>query len=127
VLLPGNFDGTRAPLRAPNDLVIVRHAILKKIDAEKGVKLVDIVIEPDEDGEPPHTRIGVLTLIDDTLIARSRFDLPWEFHLRHVHNEIDQMAEQFKAARLDYWGRGRTLGGKPEVQLAGTGLRGLWP
>jgi hypothetical protein len=58
---------------------------------------------------------------------RSRFDLPPLFELRHVHNEIDEIAEQYKAARADFWKHGRVLPAEmPEREMSGTGLRGRW-
>lgn len=100
----------------------IRWAILKKLDAESGVKVCDVLIKP----HPDHIAVGILATLSDELIVRSRFDLPSEFDLRHLHNEIDEIAEQYKAARLDFFGRGAIMR-DPEKMLEGTGLRGRWP
>lgn len=100
----------------------IRNAILKRLDAERGVCVCDIFTEPDLDC----IRVGVLATVDNAVVARSRFDLPEQFELAHLHNEIDEIAEQYKAARADFWAKGKELDA-PEHRLAGTGLRGRWP
>lgn len=99
----------------------IRHAIMKRLDKERGVDISDVLIKSHLDC----IAVGILATIDDAIVVRSRFDLPPEFDYRHLHNEIDQVAEQYKAARLDFTGRGHHLR-QPEIQLMGTGLRGLW-
>ena len=113
-------------LYAQHDLPTIRHAILKRLGAERGVIIYDIVVREKKD----HVRVGVLAGLDgfDALIVKSCFEVPKQFTIELIHNEIDQIAEQYKAARLDYWQKGRPeLGRMQEVPLAGTGLRGLWP
>ena len=113
-------------LYAPHDLPTIRHSILKRLGAERGVTICDVIIKERKD----HVRVAILALLDgfDALRVTSCFELPKEFELIQVHNEIDQIAEQYKAARLDYWAKGRPeLGRMESIPLAGTGLRGLWP
>ena len=100
----------------------IRWAILRRLDSEPGVKVLDITIAPLADKS---IGVQVEVWIDQLLEAISRFDLPEEFSHGHLLNEIDQMAEQFKAARSDFWARGRP--NKIRHELSGTGLRGLWP
>lgn len=111
-------------LLAPRDFPIIRHAIIKKLDAEPGVKICDIKLRERADC----VRVGIIAVLDgfDGLVVDSRFELPKQFELRHVHNEIDQIAEQYKFARRDFWSHRRTLPGI-EHQVIGTGMRGLWP
>jgi hypothetical protein len=104
-----------------DDAPIIRHAVLKKLDAERGVKVCDVLAHE----HPGAIAVGVLAVVDDTLVVRSRFDLPPEWELVQLHNELDEIAEQYKAARMDFWGRGRVLS-DPEKVLGGTGLRGRW-
>ena len=99
----------------------VRNAIIKRLDRERGVEVHDIMIRNGGD----HVAVGVLATLDHALVLRSRFDLPASFELRHVHNEIDEIAEQYKRARRDYWSHGRTLP-REEQHLSGTGTRGRW-
>lgn len=102
----------------------IRWAIIKRLDAERGVRVCDV---PIVDGGKDGIRVGVVSEIDgaDGLVVRSRFDLPPVFELRHVHNEIDEIAEQYKAARADYWRNGRMPIGE-RVVVSGTGIRGRW-
>src|SRR5215469_3153427 len=111
-----------------HDLPIIRQAIRNKLDNERGVDRVDeAYIRVHKDDDPPHISVGVLYQIDNgKLLVRSRFDLPLHFELRHVHNEIDQIAEKIKQARRIYWLHGCPPH-VPETDLGGTGLRGLWP
>jgi hypothetical protein len=104
-----------------DDEPTINNAITKRLDAERGVRVCGVFVEPDFDC----IRVGVLATLDDALVLRSRFDLPEQFEISHLHNEIDEIAEQYKAARADFWAKGKSLD-IPEHQLAGTGLRGRW-
>ncbi|MCP5940276.1 hypothetical protein NL351_30640, partial [Klebsiella pneumoniae] len=68
--------------------------------------------------DPPFTAIGILTRLDMALVVKSVFHLPVLFELRHLHNEIDEIAEQMKAARFDHFGRGALMVSGAERQLA---------
>jgi hypothetical protein len=115
----------------------IRWAILKKLDTLPGVKIYDVVIVPRQTPKPKPRQdciaVMIRAMLFDGLDVTSRFDLPPEFDLRHLHNEIDEIAEQYKAVFVDFWGRGRhgtdlwTMGGAPQKVMAGTGLRGRWP
>lgn len=106
----------------------IRFAIHRRLDHERGVKICEIKIAPHRKDKPPFIAVGVLTELDNSLVLRSVFHLPGEFDIAHLRNEIDQIAEQYKAARKEYFGR--VFAGQvmmtPERQLLGTGLRGLW-
>lgn len=110
----------------PEDEPTIRHAILKRIDRERGVKICEIKVVPHLGEVPPFVAVGILALLDDGPITRSLFHLPIQWQLRHLHNEIDEIAEQMKAARKLHFGRGGLALRAPEVQLMGTGLRGRW-
>ena len=114
------------------DTPTIRNAIIKRLDKEPGVAVADIKIE----GAKDHIKVGVWLMLTDTQQAggivdiRSFFDLPDEFEIGHLHNEIDEIAEHCKKARLKT-GVGRILF-MPGVDrkrefLTGTGLRGWWP
>lgn len=105
-----------------HDLPTIKHAISKRLSKERGVKVCDIYVAPGSDA----ISVGVLTILDHTLNVGSRFDLPPEFEIGHLHNEIDEIAEQYKAARKDFWSRGRVLEMPINPVVSGTGLRGLW-
>jgi hypothetical protein len=138
------------------DTPTIRNAILKRLDTEPGVEVCETLVvpivrdipHPNEWHTDPergierycafvdanydvlserveHIGVGVLCRLGHMLVTKSRFDLPPEFTHQHLLNEIDEIAEQMKAARLDFFGRGAKLR-DPEVQLAGTGLRGRW-
>jgi hypothetical protein len=108
-------------------LPTIRHFITKKIESVSGAMLAEPVrIKLHEDAEPPYIAVGVHVLLDGgPLAVRSTFHLPTQFELIDVYNEIDEIAESFKAARVAYWRQGRpsTL---EEAQLPGTGMRGRW-
>lgn len=103
----------------------IRFALQRRLEKERGVRIAEIRIKNHPDAEPPFIAVGVLALIDEELIASSLFHLPAEFEHAHLVNEIDEVAEGFKAARVD-----RALDGKPAANvkrtMLGTGLRGRW-
>lgn len=95
---------------------------MRRLDKEPGVEICDVLIQP-ADG---FIAVGILALLGQMLITKSRFHLPDPFEIGHLHNEIDEIAEQYKAARKEFFGRGGNFMAHPEKQLAGTGLRGRW-
>ena len=105
-----------------DDAPTIRHAITRRLDKEPGVEVCDIVMNSAGD----HIAVGVLVRLDARIVTRSRFDLPIPFEHGHLLNEIDEIAEQLKAARKTYFGRGGGFLIQPERQLMGTGLRGRW-
>lgn len=103
------------------DSPTIKNAITKRLAKERGVAVHEVYV-----GEGASCiRVAVLLVVNGHLLVRAVFELPQEFDYVHMHNEIDQIAEQCKEARQEYWSRGR-----PEVVenvlLRGTGLRGLW-
>src|SRR6266849_1755735 len=102
-----------------NDLPTIRFAIVRRLDAEPGVIIYDLKMLP----RPGRIEVGVEAEIDGHLRTRSRFDLPDPFELSHLHDEIDEIAEQFKVVRKNGGGGLLTL---PERMIEGTGLRGRW-
>lgn len=118
------------------DTPTIENAIRKRLHfdekrgrGERGIYVLDVVIKDHGPPDPdPHIAVGVQVTIDEVLRARSFFDLPCEFTPQHLHNEIDEMAEAFKAARRKHWGQGRpgSLIMNPDTLIAGTGKRGRW-
>lgn len=101
----------------------IRNAIMRRLDKERGVEICELKIVPRGDC----IRVGILATLDHALVLKSVFDLPPSFDYRHLHNEIDEIAEQYKMARRDFWQHGRALPkGQVERQMSGTGLRGRW-
>src|SRR5579862_2507709 len=87
-----------------DDKPTIRHAILKRLDKEPGVTVLGVYAKP----LPGQIGVGIEALVRDTLIARSHFRLPAQFALGALHNEIDQVAEQLKAAWRDHAGTVRS-------------------
>jgi hypothetical protein len=102
-----------------DDAPTIRHAILKRLDKEPGVALLGIYAKR----FPDFIGVGVEALVRDRLVTRSQFRLPPQFALQQLHNEIDQIAEQLKAAWRDHAGIVRS-DQRATTQLAGTGLGG---
>jgi hypothetical protein len=87
-----------------DDAPTIRHAILKRLDREPGVRLIGIYARR----FPRFIGVGVEALVRERLVTRSHFRLPARFALRQLHNEIDQVAEQIKAAWRDHAGTVRS-------------------
>ena len=110
-----------------NDTPTIRNAIVKRLEKESGIDHVfmDFVKLPGS-----HITVELNIILgwvgDKLFTVDSTFDLPDPFEHGHLLDEIDQVAEHVKAARIDFFGRGAGLIRTPEVQLAGTGRRGLW-
>ncbi len=99
-----------------DDAPTIRWAILKRLDKEPGVRVTRVVARP----FPGFIGVGVETLVRDTLATRSHFRLAPEFALADLHNQIDEIAEQLKAAWRAHTGVTRS-DQSAAVQLAGTG------
>jgi hypothetical protein len=101
----------------------IRHAMMKRLDREPGVEICEIKIVKLRDC----ISVGVLAVISHGPQFRSLFHLPLSFELRHVHNEIDEIAEQYKKGRAEFF-RQAHFGQQyvPDQWLLGTGLRGRW-
>jgi hypothetical protein len=112
------------------DRPTIRHAITKRLDKEREVSVLRIPIKRGKDC----IRVGVLAQIGDHLLLRSVFELPLEFEHAHLLNEIDEIAECCKSARVDYLRSvpandslaGETAHASVCRELSGTGLRGRW-
>lgn len=102
----------------------IKYGIEKRLGKESGVSVLEILVTKHR----ACITVGVLYIVDahddQKLIMRSTFDLPLEFYLKQVHNQIDEMCEQVKFARKDY-GITRCLYQK-EKPVPGTGRRGAW-
>lgn len=123
------------------DTPTIRFAIIRRLDTEPGVKICDLKFEKygkgdryrdlDSGGElkiaaEPFIRVGLVAEVGSVIVTRSVFDLPVPFSHQHLVNEIDEIAEQHKAARKDFFGRGNGVILTPEKQLKGSGTRGRW-
>lgn len=119
-----------------DDAPTIRNAIIKRLDpakgkkGERGIKVCEILIEPHLlDPVKPFIAVGVLLALDsehDGPIVRSTFHLPAQFEHAHLINEIDEVAEGAKAARIDMAVNGRLMKFGEQRTMLGTGLRGNW-
>jgi hypothetical protein len=109
------------------DTPTIRRAIMKRLDRSLGIDSVDMKF-----AKFPGSHITVMLALNlgwvggKVFLVNSSFDLPDPFEHGHLLDEIDQVAEQVKAARKDFFGRGPGVIRTPGTQLAGTGRRGLW-
>lgn len=105
------------------DTPTIRNAILRRLDIEPGVTICEVKFARGRG----YIAVGVLAELDNGgPLCRSRFELPNPFEHGHLIEEIDEIAEQFKAARKAHFGTGSGLILTPERQLQGSGLRGRW-
>lgn len=108
------------------DEPIIRNAITKRLDAEPGVRVLDIKIKD----HPTHIAVGVEWMVHDLVHGTSVFHLPPSFEIGHVYNEVDEIAEGCKEAKTKF---ALHLAGLPDVgakserfRAKGTGERGNW-
>lgn len=105
---------------------IIRRALTRRLDAEPGVRVLEIVIKDMK----THIAIGVQWQVNDLATGMSIFDLPPQFELSHVHNEADEIAEGCKEARRKFLLQGGKMADKGAVsetfEAKGTGRRGNW-
>ena len=109
----------------------IRNAIIKRLDAETGVKTCEVRVDRVREAKAAghFISVGVLVMLDGLLVGRSLFHLPDPCEHLHLLNEIDEMCEQFKSARRRYTSEvlaGSARHGKVWQSL-GSGLRGRWP
>lgn len=113
----------------------IKNAIMRRLDppkgkkGERGIKVCEIKIVPHLVENPPFIAVGMLLAIDsehDGPIVRSLFHLPAVFEHAHLVNEIDQIAEQVKSARIDALTHSKPMRLGEQRTMLGTGLRGLW-
>jgi hypothetical protein len=126
-------------LLTADDIPTIEWAIRRRLDTEPGAFVfIPILAQPYAKGEwylpnpeveiyaqagEPFIRVGVMIKLGETILLRSKFDLPDPFEHGHLLNEVDQLAEQCKQARKGFFTSGLT---KRERKLPGTGLRGGW-
>ena len=125
------------------DTPTIRHAINRRLGVEPGVTICDIKFERYRKGDwyyadpqrpallvaiaaEPFIRVNMEAEIGLPQSMVSRFELPIPFEHGHLLEEIDEIAEQYKAARKAHFGHGSGLILTPERQLQGSGLRGRW-
>lgn len=121
------------------DVPTIEWALRRRLDKEPGAWMfIPIVTQayakgdlyqpnPDVDlwaraGEP-FIRVGVLIELGKSILLRAKFDLPDPFEHGHLLNECDQIAEQCKRARKEFWLSGMDV---RERKVPGTGMRGNW-
>ena len=102
------------------DTPTIRHAITRRLGVEPGVRLCEIKFHK----VPGEVSVGILANVGDFLITRSTFVLPDPFELGHLHNEIDEIAMQYRLAAKDHFTAALPV--SEEKTLPGTGLRGNW-
>lgn len=103
----------------------IRFALNRRLDKEPGTRVGEIKCTPHLKAEPPYTQVEAEIYLNSTLTVRTAFHLPEPFEHRHLLNEIDEIAESCKRARLDFWKQGQSMMGAHN-ELPGTGLRGRW-
>ena len=109
------------------DEPIIRRAIQKRLDAEPGVRVLDITIK---DHPQSHIAVGVEWMVNDLVHGTSLFHLPPSFEIGHVYNEVDEIAEACKEAKIKF---ALHLAGiadpgtrSERFTAKGTGERGNW-
>jgi hypothetical protein len=116
------------------DEPIIRRALMRRLDAEPGVRVLEIHIFDHQ----RYVAVGLLLHVDDKIIVKSLFDLEPKgfnaedghlYELKDIHNQADEIAEQCKEARktLRFTGSGSLVGAVSQIHVAkGTGRRGHW-
>lgn len=119
-----------------DDIPTIRWAIIRRLDKEPGVNVADIQVAVlnrgdwyDERGvvmraDTSFIRVGVVLALGNSIVVKSRFDLPDPFEIGHLHSEIDEIAEGCKRARKDFFTA--SLDVSEAKPVPGTGLRGKW-
>lgn len=109
-----------------SDEPIIRRALLKRLELFPGGKILDIKVVAHKDW----IAVGVEWMLHDKIHGTSTFHLPSHFELSQVHNEADEIYEQFKEAKAKMLFTGSMipdLGAISERHTAkGNGLRGNW-
>ena len=109
-----------------DDEPIIRRALMRRLDSEPGVRVLEILIKD----HPDHIAVGCLLHVDDKIIVKSVFDLEPVFYLKDVHNQADEIAEGCKEARKTLRAVGLAMpdpGAISEIFHAkGSGRRGFW-
>lgn len=108
-------------LHAEHDTPLIRNALHRRLDKERGVRIDDIKFLRTD----THLQVRVEIEVGGALNLISEFDLPNTFEHGHLINEIDEIAEACKRARMEFWLSGRPVF-EGRRELPGTGLRGNW-
>jgi hypothetical protein len=131
-----------------NSQPTIKNAILKRLGAERDVRVCDMMVVPclsngkpanDDQVEANDNDVGYIhvevfatltggpVINDNETPIVSMFELPVPFEHAHLLNEIDEIAEHLKQVRRDLWlPRGGRAVYVPITTIAGTGLRGGW-
>lgn len=113
-------------LTLADDEPTLRNAIMKRLDQEPGVRVLDIQTK----AHPNHIAVGVEWMVNDLVHGTSVFHLPPSFEIGHIHNEVDEIAEGCKESKRKFALHLAGLpdeGSKSERFIAkGTGERGNW-
>lgn len=105
-----------------DDIPTVKHAIVKRLDAEPGIVSVHTEFQRRPYGLAVILEINLGNYGDKCVIVKSQFDLPELFEHAHVIDEIDQIAEHVKLARRTAF----AVQPGERIEMKGTGRRGLW-
>lgn len=106
----------------PRDHTSIENIVKTRLHTMEGVEVWNVKII----NKPDCMKVKVLIVADDlTLRFRSRFELPLSCPKDLLLNEVDEIAESIKAARLvQKWTP--YPASKEMRELPGTGLRGRW-
>ncbi len=108
------------------DEPIIRNAIMKRLDKEAGVRVLNIAVKE----HPQHIAVGVEWMVHDKVHGCSTFHLPPSFEIDHIYNEVDEIAEGCKEAKrkfaLHLAGLDQPGAISERYTAKGTGERGNW-
>ena len=110
-----------------DDEPTIRHAIMRRLEAENGVKVFTLLIRDHKDFIKAGVgcTVGAPSMLGtQPLITEHLFELPVPFEHSHLINEIDEICEKIKEARKRHFLAGSPS--TPRQHLPGTGLRGRW-
>lgn len=120
------------------DTATIEWALRRRLDQEPGAFVfIPIPIQPFDVGDwytdtetglsvmarEKFIRVGVMIKLGETILLRSKFDLPDPFEHGHLLNEVDEIAEKCKEARKGFFTSSLVA---RERKLNGTGMRGRW-
>lgn len=107
------------------DTPIIRRMIMRRLESEKGVKILATSIRPAKDC----IHIGIWWHLDDWLIGDSHTDLQPPYERIQLVNEIDKIAEQLKTVRRLKGQKkqfSQLIGLMEPFRTIGDGLRAHW-
>ncbi len=103
-----------------DDTPTIRNAILKRLGTEPAVHVCDIKFQKGN-GE---IGVGIQAFVGEHYQTRSLFVLPDPFEIGHLHDEIDEIAAQYRQVRRDPFTEALPV--SEEKSVPGSGLRGKW-